>query len=87
MQKARASARSNLVNTMASSLGRAVALGDYAMFENNPNKINTRADAIAKVTAADVQKAAQKYLVKTGRTVVVIVPKATAPSSAPSGVE
>jgi len=87
MQKARASARSNLVNTMASSLGRAVALGDYAMFENNPNKINTRADAIAKVTAADVQKAAQKYLVKAGRTVVVIVPKATAPSSAPSGVE
>jgi predicted Zn-dependent peptidase len=87
MQKARTSAKSTLVSTMASSLNRAITLGEDALFENNPNKINTRADAIAKVTAADVQKVAQKYLVKTRRTVVISVPKATAPSSAPSGGE
>jgi predicted Zn-dependent peptidase len=84
MQKARAAAKSGLVSTMASSLGRAVALGDYALFENNPDKINSRADAIAKVTADDVQKVARQYLVKTGRTVVISVPKASTPS-APSG--
>jgi predicted Zn-dependent peptidase len=79
MQKARTAAKSGLVGTMGSALGRAVALGDYALFENNPNKINTRADAIAKVTAADVQRVARQYLVKTGRTVVVTVPKSTSP--------
>jgi predicted Zn-dependent peptidase len=84
MQKARASAKSSLVGTMASSLGRAIALGDYALFENNPDKINSRADAIAKVTADDVQRVARQYLVKTGRTVVISVPKASTPS-APSG--
>lgn len=40
--------------------------------------INTRAEAIAKISAADVQRVARTYLVKTGRTVVVSVPKAAA---------
>jgi zinc protease len=34
---------------------------------------------MAKVTAADVQRVARQYLVKTGRTVVLTVPKVTAP--------
>jgi zinc protease len=85
MEKARTSARSNLVSTMASALGRAVTLADYALFENNPDKINTQADAIAKVTAEDVQNVARKYLVKTGRTVVISIPKATSPSAGAQG--
>jgi predicted Zn-dependent peptidase len=85
MQKARVAAKSSLVGTMASSLGRAVALGDYALFENNPDKINRRADAMAKVTADDVQKVARQYLVKSGRTVVISVPKASTPSAKSGG--
>ena len=46
-------------------------LGEYALFYDKPDKINTRADEIAKVTAADVQRVARTYLVKTGRTVVI----------------
>jgi predicted Zn-dependent peptidase len=69
---------------MGSSLQRAVLLGEYALFNDKPDMINTRADAIAKITAADVQRVAQKYLVKTGRTVVVSVPKAAAPKGGQS---
>jgi zinc protease len=76
MEKARNGARSDLVANLGTSLGRAVTLGEDALFYDNPGRINTRADAIAKVTAADVQRVAREYLVKTGRSVVITVPKA-----------
>ena len=80
MEKARTGARSGFVNSVGSSLQRALLLSQYAMFYNKPDLINTRADNIAKVTAADVQRVAKQYLVKTGRTVVVTIPKAAAPA-------
>ena len=58
--------------------GRANLLACFALFDNDPGRINRQADEVAKVTAADVQRVAQKYLVKTGRTVVISVPKAPA---------
>ena len=76
IEKARTSARSQLITGMGSSLNRAVVLGQDAIFYNDPNRINTRADSIAKVTAADVQRVAKQYLIKTGRTVVITTPKA-----------
>ena len=79
IQKARTGARSGFVNSVGSSLQRAVLLSQYAMFYDKPDLINTRAESITKVTAADVQRVAAKYMVKTGRTVVVTVPKAAAP--------
>ena len=78
MEKARNGARSGFVNSLGSSLQRAVLLGQYALFFDDPDIINTRAERIAKVTAADVQRVARTYLVETGRTVVVSVPKAAA---------
>ena len=76
MEKARNSARSQLVNNLGSALGRAIALGEDALFYDQPDRINTTADRIAKVTPEDVQRVAKQYLVKTGRTVVITVPKA-----------
>jgi zinc protease len=76
IEKARTSARSQLITGMGSSLNRAIVLGQDAIFYNDPNRINTRADSIAKVTAADVQRVAKQYLIKTGRTVVITIPKA-----------
>jgi predicted Zn-dependent peptidase len=76
MEKARNSARSQLVNNLGSALGRAVTLGEDALFYDQPDRINTTADRIAKVTPEDVQRVAKQYLVKTGRTVVITVPKA-----------
>ena len=53
-----------------------MTLGEDALFYNDPDRINTRADSIAKVTTADVQRVARQYLVKTGRTVIITMPKA-----------
>jgi zinc protease len=83
MEKARNGARSGFVNSLGSALQRAVLLGQYALFFNEPEMINTRAERIAKVTAADVQRVARTYLVKTGRTIVISVPK----TGAPAGVQ
>jgi zinc protease len=76
IEKARTGARSGFVNSVGSSLQRAILLSQYAMFYDKPDLINTRAESIAKVTAADVQRVARRYLVKTGRTVVTTAPKA-----------
>ena len=76
IEKARTGARSGFVNSVGSSLQRAVLLSQYAMFYDKPDLINTRAESIAKVTAADVQRVARQYLVKTARTVVTTGPKA-----------
>ena len=76
MEKARNNARSQLVSNLGSALGRAITLGQDALFHDNPGRVNTTASRIAKVTADDVQRVARQYLVKTGRTVVITVPKA-----------
>jgi zinc protease len=78
MQKARTGARREYVGSLGSSLQRAIILSQNALFYDDPERINTRADQIAKVTAADVQRVAKQYLVKTGRTVVVTIPKSGA---------
>jgi zinc protease len=82
IEKARNSAKRNAVAAMTSSLQRAVQLADFALAFGDPGRINTRLDGIAKVTAADVQRVAQKYLTRQNRTVVWTVPKA---AGAPKG--
>ena len=51
-------------------------LGQYAVYYNDPNLINTRIDKVNAVTKEDVQRVANKYLVQANRTVVITVPKA-----------
>jgi len=80
IQKARTGARRSFVAGLGSSLNRAVELSQDALFFNDPDRINTRADRIAKVTAADVQRVANQYLVKTNRSVVLTMPKPAAPA-------
>jgi zinc protease len=80
MDKARNAARSSFISGLASTLQRAVLLSEYAAFFNKPEMINTRAESIARVTAADVQRVASQYLVKTGRTVIVSIPKPAQPA-------
>ena len=79
IEKARTSARRAFVGTLGSTLSKAVQLSQDALFFDQPNRINTQEERIAKVTAADVQRVARQYLVKTSRTVVHTVPKAAAP--------
>ncbi len=76
IEKARNSNKRGFVGGLGSSLQKAILLGQYALFANDPNLINTYLDRINKVTAADVQRVAKQYLVNTNRTVVITNPKA-----------
>jgi zinc protease len=79
IEKAHNGARRQQAAQVTSTLTRAIQLGEYAMFFDNPNLINTRTDQILKVTAADVQRVAKKYLTKENRSVITTIPKPAAP--------
>jgi zinc protease len=80
LTKARTAARRSFFNTVGSSMNKATTLSQDALFYDNPNRINTREERISRVTAADVQRVAKQYLVKTSRTVVHTMPRAAAPA-------
>ena len=82
IEKARTSAKRAFVSSLGSSFSKAVQLSQDALFYNEPNRINTEEDRMARVTAADVQRVARQYLTKTSRTVVLTVPKAPEPKGA-----
>jgi predicted Zn-dependent peptidase len=54
---------------------RAVTIGQFTTYYNDPSLINTRLDKVAAVTKEDVQRVANKYLRETNRTVVITMPK------------
>jgi predicted Zn-dependent peptidase len=81
LQKAKNTTRRNFINSLQSSLTRAVTMGIYTVFYNEPNLINTRLDKVNAVTRADVQRVAGKYLVPTNRTVVTTNPKSKGPAT------
>jgi len=86
LQKAKNTTRRNLINGLQSSLSRAVIIGQYTVYYNDPNLINTRLDKVAAVTKEDVQRVANKYLADTNRTVVITMPKAkTQPATGATG--
>ena len=79
IEKARNNVTRGVVSGLTSSLQRAIQLGDSALVFDDPGRVNTRIDRIAKVTAADVQRVARQYLTPESRTVVLTVPKPAAP--------
>ena len=81
LQKAKNTTRRNIVNSLQSSLSRAITIGQYTVYYNDPSLINTRLDKVAAVTKEDVQRVANKYLVDTNRTVVITMPKPKAKSA------
>lgn len=73
--------RSGLYDTMQQfgGVGRADLLACYALFDDNPSKINDIEASFRKVTPALIQATAKEYLRKTNRTIVNIeVEKAAA---------
>jgi len=81
LQKAKNTTRRNFINGLQSSLSRAVTIGQYTVYYNEPNLINTRLDKVAAVTKEDVQRVANKYLLDTNRTVVITVPVKAKPAT------
>jgi predicted Zn-dependent peptidase len=68
--------RIDLIRSRQSAMGRANRIGLDAVIFKDPNRINTRLKSLQAVTPADVQRVAQKYLVKTNRSVVITQPAA-----------
>jgi predicted Zn-dependent peptidase len=58
--------------------GRADLLASFALFDDNPQRINDLEAQFRKITPALLQKTAEQYLRPTNRTVLVIQPKAEA---------
>jgi predicted Zn-dependent peptidase len=74
LEKAKTASRLSYLQQIRSSQTRAILLGTYAVKFKDPNLVNTRLDRINAVTAADVQKVAQRYLQAKNRTVVIAKP-------------
>ena len=78
LEKARVGARRQYISTLGSSLGRAITMSQDALFYNDPQMLAERQARLERVTAADVQRVAKQYLVKTTRSVVITMPKSGA---------
>lgn len=75
LDKIRMRSRSNQINQLRGSLGRAVQLSQNAVYYNDPGRINTYEEHIQKVTKEDIQRVAKKYLQDANRSVIVTMPK------------
>jgi zinc protease len=82
LQRVRTNQRRSAVSLRESALSRAVSLADDAAMYNDPNRINTNADKMMAVTAADVQRVATTYLRNDNRVVMTTFPEAAAPGAA-----
>jgi predicted Zn-dependent peptidase len=79
--------RSSLYDTMEQTggFGKADLLASFALFDDDPARINRIEAEFQKVTPALVQKTAQEYLRPSNRTILIIEPKAAAPAEPKSG--
>ena len=74
-QKIRNQVESQFVQQNSSAVGVAEQLANYHVYFGNANLINTEIDRYMKVTPADLQRVAKKYLNKENRVVLHYLPK------------
>jgi predicted Zn-dependent peptidase len=77
MERARVKMRSALYDEIEGlfGFGRADLLASYALFYDDPSRINHVEERFAEVTPELIRKTAQEYLRPTNRTVLTVVPK------------
>jgi zinc protease len=87
LDRARTKIRSDLYSTIDGQgrVGLIDLLAVYALFDNDPRKVNSIEDGFAKVTPALIQKVAKEYLRPTNRSIYVIEPGATQPAAPAQG--
>jgi predicted Zn-dependent peptidase len=80
LDRALVKARSDLYDTFGQQGGFGLVdiLASFALFDDNPGRINTLAGQLEKVTPELLQTTAKEYLRPTNRTVLVVEPKAPA---------
>jgi zinc protease len=74
---ARAKARLELsaLQSLESTAGKAEQIGFYDLVLGDPSTIFRRLDTYRRLTAADVRKAARRYLTQDARTIVRVIPE------------
>jgi zinc protease len=78
--------RSNFYNTIGGNgIGLADLLCSFALFDDNPARVNNLETEFRKVTPALIQKTAQEYLRSSNRTVLVLEPKTADTQPKPAG--
>lgn len=91
LARARTKMRSSLYSTIDGTgrIGLIDLLAVYALFDNDPAKVNGIEDGFAKVTPELIRKTAQEYLRPTNRSIYVIDPGAAQPAAAakPAGAK
>lgn len=86
LRRAKASAQTQSLFALQTSLNRANTLAEYAVFYNDPGRINGLLPHLEAVTADDVRRVAQKYLVEKHRLIVLGKPaRRAAPTPADDG--
>jgi predicted Zn-dependent peptidase len=86
LERARVKLRSGLYDSMGSigGFGLADLLASFALFDDNPARINTLVSEFDKVTPELIQKTAQEYLGPGNRTVLVLETKSAEAPAAPA---
>jgi zinc protease len=89
LERARVKLRSDLYDNMGAigGFGLADLLASFALFDDNPGRINSLDSEFAKVTPELIQKTAQEYLRTENRTILVLETKpadAGKPAGAPA---
>lgn len=74
LQKAKNNSRRSFINGLHSSLNRAIILGRYAIFYDDPNLINTRLGKINSVGNDDIKRVTQEFLTPENRVVILTTP-------------
>lgn len=82
MAKVLAGNRTQTAQMMQTSMMRAMRLGTYSVWYNDPNLVNTTMQKYEAVTQADLVRVASSYLKDTNRTVVITMPKPKAAAAA-----
>ena len=79
LERARTKMRSALYSLVEefSGLGKLNLLASFALFDNDPSKINALEDGFAAVTPDQIMKTANEWLRKENRTVYVVLPGAS----------
>ncbi len=83
LDRAMGKLRSDLYDTVGqfNGFGLVDLLASFALFDDNPGRVNSLVSEYQKVTPALIQKTAQEYLRPENRTVLLIQPQQQAPAA------
>jgi zinc protease len=76
LEKAKNQIITDQLRQRETSNGKALALGEAAVLLGDPARVNTDLERLQRVTAADVQRVAKKYLIDANRLVLYYLPEA-----------